>query len=382
MDFAAPMRDTTPSPSTYIGAVVLHLDARSVLFPLLQAWPPSVQTGESVLAVVRGDRVVSLNPLSVTGARPLSFSRPLTDTDLPAVMAARGRIGVVQGVDYRGEPVLAAVGKVPGTPWYLVAKQDVAVIDQAHPGPCARDARLGRRHHRPRRCRHPLLLAQPRDPRPARAGGGGAGAAPRGGTVRGAHAGGQGDRPPARPAEHHRRGERLRPGRRTGTRAASSSGRTSTASACRRQASRSPTGRASSRRPGGHLTFESVAPAQRRGRVPGRGRTQHVSDRGRGVLPRDRPRRRRAQGGGRGAARQRGALQDPVRERAERLRAARGHPRRGRRAGGLRHPRRQPRLRDADRAGRGRSWWGRGACDVIPGPRRDRPRRARTAGSR
>ena len=130
MDFAAPVRDATPSPTTYIGAVVLHLDARSVLFPLLQAWPPSLRSGESVLAVVRGDRVISLNPLRVTGTQPLSISRPLTDTDLPVVMAARGRRGIVQGVDYRDEPVLAAVGRVPGTPWYLVVKQDVAVIDQ------------------------------------------------------------------------------------------------------------------------------------------------------------------------------------------------------------------------------------------------------------
>jgi PAS domain S-box-containing protein len=130
MDFAAPVRRETASRPAYVGAIVLHQEAESVLFPLLQAWPPSLRTGESVLAVVRGDRVISLNPLRLTDTEPLSLSRPLTDTDLPVVMAARGRHGIVQGVDYRGEPVLAAVGKVPGTPWYLVAKQDVAVIDQ------------------------------------------------------------------------------------------------------------------------------------------------------------------------------------------------------------------------------------------------------------
>ena len=41
-----------------------------------------------------------------------------------------GSSGIAEGVDYRGEPVLAAIGKVRGTPWWLVAKQDLAVVDQ------------------------------------------------------------------------------------------------------------------------------------------------------------------------------------------------------------------------------------------------------------
>ena len=35
-----------------------------------------------------------------------------------------GARGLVSGRDYRGEPVLAWVGQVPGTEWMLVAKID------------------------------------------------------------------------------------------------------------------------------------------------------------------------------------------------------------------------------------------------------------------
>jgi PAS domain S-box-containing protein len=129
MDFAAPLRDAT-LPLRGAGAIVVHLDAADTLFPMLESWPASMQTGESVVAALVGDRIVSVNPLPVGGREALTVSRPAADSELPAAMAVRGRTGILEGVDYRGEPVLAAVGRIPKTPWYLVTKQDLAVIDE------------------------------------------------------------------------------------------------------------------------------------------------------------------------------------------------------------------------------------------------------------
>lgn len=130
MDFAAPIHRPRGRASAPLGVLLVSHDAEVVLFPILQAWPASMKTGESVLAEVRGDEVVSLNPLPVGGRESLSFTRPVSDTRLPVVMAVQGRTGTVEGVDYRGEPVIASVGGVPGTPWFLAAKQDLAVIDE------------------------------------------------------------------------------------------------------------------------------------------------------------------------------------------------------------------------------------------------------------
>jgi len=47
-----------------------------------------------------------------------------TSLALPASMALRGKTGVVEGLDYRNEPVLASIGAVKGTPWHYVVKID------------------------------------------------------------------------------------------------------------------------------------------------------------------------------------------------------------------------------------------------------------------
>ena len=42
--------------------------------------------------------------------------------------AALGQEGIVEGVDYRGVPVLAVIRAVPNSPWFLVAKMDAAEV--------------------------------------------------------------------------------------------------------------------------------------------------------------------------------------------------------------------------------------------------------------
>ena len=36
----------------------------------------------------------------------------------------KGITGTIDGIDYRNVPVVAAMNKIPGTPWYMVAKMD------------------------------------------------------------------------------------------------------------------------------------------------------------------------------------------------------------------------------------------------------------------
>lgn len=130
MDFAAPLRDIGSPVDRVAGVIVLRELAATSLYPLLQSWPPSLPSGESVLVARRGSDAVLMDPRSLVGKAPLWSARPLTETSLPAVKAVLGRSGIAEGVDYRGQPVLAAMGKVGGTPWWLVAKQDLAAVDR------------------------------------------------------------------------------------------------------------------------------------------------------------------------------------------------------------------------------------------------------------
>ncbi|MBI5444104.1 MAG: PAS domain-containing protein [Deltaproteobacteria bacterium] len=108
-----------------IGVVVLKIDPRRYLDPFLQRWPTRSRTAETLLVRRERSEVVFLNELRFRKGTALSLRIPLTATEVPAVQAALGKAGVMEGTDYRGVPVYAAIRPVPGSPWSLVAKVDV-----------------------------------------------------------------------------------------------------------------------------------------------------------------------------------------------------------------------------------------------------------------
>jgi PAS domain S-box-containing protein len=53
---------------------------------------------------------------------------PLDQKALPAARAALGQQGIMEGIDYRGAPVVAALRAIPDSPWSLVARMDAAEV--------------------------------------------------------------------------------------------------------------------------------------------------------------------------------------------------------------------------------------------------------------
>ncbi len=107
------------------GAIVFFIDARKVLFPLVEAWPAATPGAE--ILIVRRDKDYALF-ISDSRFEPddaMHLRIPLTEIEKPTVRAALGYEGEVDGRDYRGIPVFAAAESVPDTPWRLVAKIDV-----------------------------------------------------------------------------------------------------------------------------------------------------------------------------------------------------------------------------------------------------------------
>ncbi|MCX6348281.1 MAG: PAS domain S-box protein, partial [Candidatus Aureabacteria bacterium] len=122
----APLFAAAGQPEKPIGAVILVSEARQFLFPHIQSWPTSSQTAETLLVRREGDSVLFLNDLRHQKDTALKLRIPLSRRDVPAVMAALGREGIVAGKDYRGVEVLSALKAVPDSPWFLVAQVDVA----------------------------------------------------------------------------------------------------------------------------------------------------------------------------------------------------------------------------------------------------------------
>jgi PAS domain S-box-containing protein len=111
-----------------IGVVSLTADPNMYLYPFLERWPTPSATAETLLIRREGNEAVFLNELRFQKNTALTLRIPLETRDNPAVKAVLGEEGNVQGIDYRGVPVLAAVLAVPDSPWFLVARMDAAEV--------------------------------------------------------------------------------------------------------------------------------------------------------------------------------------------------------------------------------------------------------------
>ncbi len=128
MDILVPLFLTQEKGRIPVGVLQLVILPSKRLYPLLLSWPTLSPSAETLLVRKEGNQVVFLNELRHRKGAALSLRFPLSAKNLPAAMAVRGFEGVTRGIDYRGVPVLAAVKKVRGSPWFLVAKVDTNEI--------------------------------------------------------------------------------------------------------------------------------------------------------------------------------------------------------------------------------------------------------------
>ena len=126
IDVVAPLFSETRKTKDPIGAVILQLDARQFLYPLIHFWPTPSRSAETLLVRREGDAVLFLNDLRHQPDTALKLRIPLNRKDVPAVMAVLGKEGVVDGTDYRGVNVLSVLKAIPNSPWFMIAKVDEA----------------------------------------------------------------------------------------------------------------------------------------------------------------------------------------------------------------------------------------------------------------
>ncbi|MFH0785403.1 MAG: ATP-binding protein [Pseudomonadota bacterium] len=121
---AAPLFKNGQPAAELLGAVVLVYDPKRFLFPLINNWPIPSDTAESLLIRGDGDDVLFLNELRHRQGSSLNLRIPKSKVQIPAAAALAGTTGIMQGVDYRGEKVIAHVQPVPDSPWFIVTKID------------------------------------------------------------------------------------------------------------------------------------------------------------------------------------------------------------------------------------------------------------------
>ena len=124
LDLVVPLVDHAQNDTLVQGLLALRVDPEKILFPILNSWPTLSNSGESILCRRDGNDIVYLSEVKNDRDSPLNLRIPVTAPKLPAAMATQGMTGTIDGIDYRNVPVVAAMNKVPGTPWFLVAKID------------------------------------------------------------------------------------------------------------------------------------------------------------------------------------------------------------------------------------------------------------------
>lgn len=128
LDVIAPFFSNDDGTGAPMGAVVMRSDVREFLYPLIQSWPTPSRSAEILLFRRDGDAVLVLNDLRHQKDAAFKLRFPLSRTELPVVMAVLGKEGVVQSKDYRGVEVLAALKRVPDSPWFISAKIDAVEV--------------------------------------------------------------------------------------------------------------------------------------------------------------------------------------------------------------------------------------------------------------
>lgn len=106
--------------------LTVKLDPYVYLYPLIEKWPTSSPSAETLLVRRDGGDVLFLNELRHRAGTALKLRMPLSEKELPSAAALRGFTGVMRGRDYRGVPVLAYIAPVNGTSWYIVSKIDLS----------------------------------------------------------------------------------------------------------------------------------------------------------------------------------------------------------------------------------------------------------------
>jgi PAS domain S-box-containing protein len=109
------------------GAMLLSMDAKEYLYPLLVAPSGLGPTGEAILVGKADGEAVCLSDLRFRAGAALRLRIPL-EADSPMALAAKGAQGLTTAQGYQGALVVAAMRPVPGTPWGLVTQVDEGAI--------------------------------------------------------------------------------------------------------------------------------------------------------------------------------------------------------------------------------------------------------------
>lgn len=119
---------TSPSTTTRLGVLVVRIDPRTYLYPMLERRPALTPAATTWLARREGAEVVGLNDLPTLPVDAMMLRVPAADSRSFLAEAVRQPDGIVRGLDPMGREVLAATRAVPDTRWHLAVVTSLAEL--------------------------------------------------------------------------------------------------------------------------------------------------------------------------------------------------------------------------------------------------------------
>ncbi len=126
-----PPAGTTALPTDRTLAVmVLQINARDRLYPVLDRWPTPSPTAETLLLRQDGDEVVILNSVRHGTNAPLTlrFRMGLRSVEVRSVLGDGKEESRLLGFDHREKQVIGVWRRIEGTPWVLLVKLDATEV--------------------------------------------------------------------------------------------------------------------------------------------------------------------------------------------------------------------------------------------------------------
>ena len=125
LDWLVPLVVTDAQGEHAVVTVLLRTVADEFLYPLIQTWPTTNVSAETLLVRRDGNAVVYLNELRHRKNAAFTLKLPLDNPTLPAAVAVNAnKPGHFFGKDYRGVEVLSVYRPIATTDWMLVAAID------------------------------------------------------------------------------------------------------------------------------------------------------------------------------------------------------------------------------------------------------------------
>jgi PAS domain S-box-containing protein len=120
----APVKNYGIKENNAIGTMIFELDPEKQLFPLLQKWQSSNVTSEIIIFTKNDSSYIYLSNPKFKDIGLPKISETKGNTKSVIEKSFLDTTGVVEGLDYRGNEVIAMKKEVPFFNWYLIVKVD------------------------------------------------------------------------------------------------------------------------------------------------------------------------------------------------------------------------------------------------------------------